>query len=313
MARSSSPRKVLSFRNFAITSVIMLAGGLFHLNADPRIAGANPELTHLGIDTLEIPSLRMPSSTGANSGSIPEAKGLSGHWAMLMSVMLLERGCDSFGANDHYTCTFNKQELIDGELSELETIDLRIRHNPFSVFMHWQTGQEDQEVLYVDGMYDGKLIVQPGGIRGRLVRRSLELDPEGPMAMNASRDPIYRAGILELARITLEYHRGYLERGQVYRCEMRDDEMLAGRPCYLFLIEHESPETSPLYRKSFLMIDQELLVPVCVKNFGWPEGEIDGDVDAETLLEFYTYTNIAIPQQMADAEFDRDNNSYRFR
>lgn len=312
MARSSPSRKVLSFRNLSITFVLMLAGGLFHLNADPRIAGAHPELTNLSIEALEIPSLRMPINSGTGAG-IAETDGLNGHWAMLMSVMLLERGCESFGQTDHYTCTFTKQERIEGELSEVETIDLRLRHEPFSVFMHWQTGQVDQEALYVEGMYDDKLIVQPGGIRGRFVRKSLELDPEGPLAMNASRHPIYQAGILELARITLEYHRRYLERGNGYRCEMRDDETLAGRPCYLFLVEHESPEISPLYRKSFIMIDQELFIPVCVKNFGWPAGEIDGDVDEETLIEFYTYTNINTQQQMADAEFSRDNEGYRFR
>ncbi len=180
--------------------------------------------------------------------------------------------------------------------------------------MHWQAGdQADQEALYVDGLYDNKLIVQPGGIRGRLVRQSLELDPEGRLALNASRHPIYRAGILNLAKITLDYHRGFLQRGEGYRCEMRDDEELAGRPCYLFVVEHESPSYSPVYRKSFLMIDQELLVPVCVRNFGWPEGEVEGDLDEATLIEFYTYTDIAIQQQVAEAEFDRENESYRFR
>jgi hypothetical protein len=302
-------------RNLSVAFVVLSAGGLFHLNADPRVAGANPELTALGVDALEIPTLRMPTSTAAAAGAPAQTpEGLSGHWAMLMSVMLLEQGCDSFSETPYYACTFNKQERIDGELSEVETIDFRMRHEPFSVFMHWQTGdQKDQEALYVDGLYDGKLIVQPGGIRSSFVRKSLELDPEGRLAMNASRHPVYRAGILNLAKITLDYHRGFLQRGEGYRCEMRDDQELAGRPCYLFVVEHESPEYSPVYRKSFLMIDKELLIPICVRNFGWPEGEIEGDLDDATLVEFYTYTDITIEQQMADAEFDRDNESYRFR
>ena len=82
----------------------------------------------------------------------------------------------------------------------------KIRHEPFSVYMKWLSGDRGRQLIYVDGQNDGKLLVQPGGIKGRLTG-VLSLDPSGTLAMSDSRYPIQTAGLLALAKTILEHQK----------------------------------------------------------------------------------------------------------
>ncbi len=39
-----------------------------------------------------------------------------------------------------YTAQFTKQELVAGELTEEQSIYVKIRHQPFSIYLKWLTG-----------------------------------------------------------------------------------------------------------------------------------------------------------------------------
>jgi hypothetical protein len=86
-----------------------------------------------------------------------------------------------------------------------------------------------------------------------------------------------------------------------------------GRPCYAFVVEYKDRSASQRYRKSVMLIDRELGVPVVVRNFGWPaEGASEKPTDESTLVEFYTYRDIRFQSEVAGGDFDRGNKSYRF-
>ena len=231
---------------------------------------------------------------------------------MLFSVTLLQHGCEKFARVPDYTCTMYKQERIDGELREGNTMSLKLRHQPFSVYMKWLDGDKGRQLIYVDGQNDGNLLVQLGGVKGRLLG-TLSIDPTGSQAMAESRYPITGAGLLHLARKVLEFRKQDLQRGTGVHCEMHDNQELNGRPCYLFVTTYDSPEYSETYRKATLYIDKELSMPVCVRNYTWARDANPETIDDETLIEFYSYSDIAIEKQLADADFDRGNETYRMR
>jgi hypothetical protein len=237
---------------------------------------------------------------------------LTGRWAMLFSVTLLEHGCEKFQHVTDYTATMYKQERIDGELREGNTMSLKLRHEPFSVYMKWLDGDKGRQLIYVDGENDGNLLVQLGGVKGRLLG-TLTIDPNGSQAMAESRYPITGAGLLHLARKVLEFRKQDLQRGTGVHCEMHDNQELNGRPCYLFVTTYSSPEYSETYRKATLYIDKELSMPVCVRNYTWAKDANPETIDDETLIEFYSYTDIKVEQQLSGIDFDRGNEGYRMR
>lgn len=237
---------------------------------------------------------------------------LTGRWAMLFSCMLLQQGCEKFARIDDYTATLYKQERIGGELLDGETVSIKLRHKPFSVYMKWITGDKGRQVIYVDGQNDDRMLVQLGGIKGRLLG-TLTIDPTSSQAMAETRHSIRRAGLLALAQKTLEYRERDLERGVGCQCAIHDNQSLNDRPCYVFITTWDSPEYNETYRKSVLYIDKELSMPVCVQNYTWAVDANPETIDEDTLIEFYSYSNIKIGQDLADADFDRTNRAYRMR
>ena len=90
-----------------------------------------------------------------------ESQILKEHFARLKS------GRERFSRLPGYTATLAKQERIGSDLLEEITFGIKVRHQPFSVYMKWQSGDEvGKEVLYVDGTNEDQLLVRLGGIEG---------------------------------------------------------------------------------------------------------------------------------------------------
>ena len=87
-----------------------------------------------------------------------------------------------------YEGLFACQEDFQGELQKLTVSRFRFRQSPFSVAMHVTEGAgRADKMLYVEGQYDGKLLVHPTGLLGKVVPCAA-LDPDGPeVSKNSSR------------------------------------------------------------------------------------------------------------------------------
>lgn len=226
----------------------------------------------------------------------------------------LELGRKFLESIPDYTAQFTKQELVHDELLEEQTIFLKCRHQPFSVYLNWLTGDAGREVLYVDGANNGEMIVHAGGWKARLP--ALSISPESSLAMKESRYPITNAGLLALIETMLRVQADDIAKNNVARCEQLKDQEFDGRMCSVFVVEYKDAQTSPTYRKSIALIDKEWNVPLYARNFGWPDGEAPqtaSELDDATLIEYYTFTDLQFRQQLAEADFDRGNEEYRFR
>ena len=319
-----SPRSSRSLgRNFLALLVACSAVGVAQINYDPLSVGSTPTARAASVSepTMVLPpSPALPTRLDEAANQETHRRGeaaedpqlLRGIWALKMVSALLEKGCKSFAAVPDYTASMFKQERIGGILGDGQTIDLKIRHEPLSIYMKWLSGDRGRQLIYVDGLNDGNLLVQPGGIKGRLTG-VLSLEPSSALAMAESRYPIMKVGILELANTILEYQHADLERGHGFRCELRDDQSFEDRPCYLFVCEYDSPEMNETYRKSVIFVDKEISMPVCVKNFTWVRDANPETIDEESLVEFYAYTDVRIGQNLNAGDFDQHNRDYRLR
>lgn len=317
--------------NFCACLVACGALGLVHINSDPTAVGGSPLEVSGRIsppllslpDTPSLPERRQVTTSGVSDsaeratateeGPAEDPGVLRGIWALKMTSTLLRRGMKSFHNIPDYTASMYRQERINGVLGEGQTIELKMKHEPFSVYMKWLSGDDKgQQAIFVDGQNENKLLVQPGGIKGRLTG-VLTLDPEGSLAMAASRHPVTQAGLVELARTILKYQEADLQRGNGFQCELRDGQMFEDRECYVFTCLYDSPQHNAEYRKSVVYVDKELSMPVCVKNFCWAKDAKPETLDEETLVEFYAYSDLVFTKKLNVADFDASNSSYRMR
>lgn len=231
--------------------------------------------------------------------------------SLFVNVAMLEKAEAVLAGLPGYTATFSKQEVVADELTDEQVMQVKIRHEPFSVYMKWVTGHKGRQLLYVKGQNENRMLVKLGGWKKKLP--ALKLDPSGSMAMKESRYPITKAGLLELVRESLAIRRGDLARSEGIRCRLIENQEFDGRPCYGFVVEYSDPKVSKRYRKTEMLIDCQLGVPVVVRNFSWPTTAASvADLDADTLVECYTYRNIKFQREVARGDFDRGNKAYRF-
>ena len=95
-----------------------------------------------------------------------------------------------------YSCTFVKQERVDGELGEQQHILLKVMHQPFSVYMSFLKPFPAAKCVYVDGQNNDEMVVLEAGFKRMLGK--MNLDPNGALAMNGQKHPITAVGIRNL-------------------------------------------------------------------------------------------------------------------
>src|SRR5687768_10124691 len=81
----------------------------------------------------------------------------------------LEVARDSLAAVEQvsdYTATFSKRELVDGALTEEESLFVKIRHEPFSAYVLClgPVKPKGQEVIYIEGANNGEAWAHTTGI-----------------------------------------------------------------------------------------------------------------------------------------------------
>lgn len=308
--------------SFAVLAILAVTFGTLYSNFDFARAGTSAEDAYLtqsfgaagddGFVTASISKKRKNASDGDNDAA---GMGINQHQALLFNKLLLEKAVDNLSQFGDYTATFYKHERVDGDLLDPQVMDLKIREKPFSVYMRWLVGDKGREVLFIDGQNDNNLIVHPGGVAGKLVS-ALSLPRDSNMVMKENRYPIDKVGMRELAKILIAYRERDLTGETGAEVVLMDEREFEGHDCYCFIVEYTDPAKFPEYRKSILMIEKNNCLPIFCKNFGWPEEgstATGAELDKQTIVEHYTYTNIQLAPQLADKEFDRNNEAYQLQ
>ena len=307
------PRRLNSAARRNVSAGLVFGGALaaFYLDYEP----ATSQAPSVSVDLSRFTAAAAVSDGSASGSAASGAESLTGTPALRRSLELLEAGAARLGAVRDYTALLLKQERIGGVLGEQQLMQLKLRHEPFSVYVKSIAGEDlGREVLYVAGENDGEMLVKLGGLQGRLLP-AVNVDPAGSLALAQARHPITNVGLLNLTNKVIEHTRHDIETGGAVRCTMIDGRQFGGRDCYCFVREFADPAYYPPYRKSVQYVDKELCVPISIQNYGWPEdGEIPPErLDDATLLEHYAYSEIRFEQRLADRDFDRDNAKYSFR
>lgn len=245
--------------------------------------------------TVLKPALDSLSATGA--GEHPLAPALK-----LAHQMLAE----SQEIKD-YSCRLVLRERIHGELQDHEYLEMKVRHEPFSVYFKKLHPKAGEEAIYVAGLDDGLMWGHTIGQRDRLVG-AIQLDPLGARAMQDRRHPITEAGILNLGRRIIESGTRDLKYGE---CEVEwfEEARINDRPCTCVEVVHPHRRKEFQYHKVRIYVDHEWRLPVRYESYGWPREEDE----PPPLLEEYTYVDLRFNNGFTDLDFDPRNPAYKFR
>ena len=215
---------------------------------------------------------------------------------------LLKAACESAKAMPAYVAGFEMQEEVNNSLRPLENVSIKVRHEPFSVFMRWDGN--GQEALYVHGRNDNRLIVKPTtGLPA--LRRVWRLDPESRMAMRTCRYPITEIGIAILAERIYEFYDQHRNKVHLATFEYTDST-LQGRGVTVVNVKFKDQTLVPEYHSSRFCFDKENQLLVAVDNYGWSEtGE-------RRLIEHYLYHHIDATPALTDNDFTENNPDYQF-
>ena len=197
-----------------------------------------------------------------------------------------------------FTATFHKQERIRGKLRGKEVAQMKFRAEPFSVYMKYTKGDKGREALYVDGRYDNKLQVHPGGLLGPLFQ--LKIEPDSDLATRDNLRLITMAGMtsmlntvlpqFELARANGDLTVSYLGKMDV-----------GGRKAYAIKRILPKKDIYPCKELVFF-IDCQALVPIGADSYAWDN----------QLQSTYRYTDFKLNTGLTDDDFDRRNKAYNF-
>lgn len=207
-----------------------------------------------------------------------------------------------------YTATLVKKERIAGELGSTQTMFIKVRHNPFSVYMRFYSPEKvkDDEVIFIEGKNDGKLTARAGhGLRRRV--GMVSLDPDSPLAMEGHRYPITMLGMRTLTKRLMDVGSQELKYDEI-SVKITEGAKINGRPCTVIHATHPEPRKHFRYHVARIFVDDELQMPVRFEAYLWPKTAGGRPV----VVEQYTYLNIEIRDDLTDHDFDTSNEKYRF-
>lgn len=234
-----------------------------------------------------------------------------GEHPLMPAVRWAKQGVEGVRQIKDYSCDFVKRERIDGVLGENQHLFMKVRHEPFSVYLRFKgpDAVKGQEVIYVRDKNEGNLLAHPTGIKKKLVG-TVSLKPNSMLAMSGNRYPITEIGILHLVERLIEVGEHDVQYGEC-EVELFREAKINDRSATCIQVHHPVPRRNFLFHLARIYVDDELNLPVRYEAYEWPKAN---DPDGEpVLLEEYTYYNLKLNNGFTDEDFDVNNPAYEFK
>jgi hypothetical protein len=197
-----------------------------------------------------------------------------------------------------YECRLVKRERVNGILLPGSTLSMKVRNNPFSIYLHCESPEADcgTEVCYVAGRNGGKMRVRPPHMMGTLGFWSI--DTNDPRAFEKNRHCITDAGLCALVKNTAQNWE--MERRLGKTTVYIVDDTLAGRSCTRIETIHPDRFAGTFYGyRCVLWLDRATHLPVGAETYDWPRH----DHSEPELLESYRFLDLRCNVGLSDATF----------
>jgi hypothetical protein len=223
----------------------------------------------------------------------------------LLDILVV--AADRLSQVEDYTAVFHKQERIKGELGPETTLDMKVRHRPFAVYLKFIEPQKGREVVYAEGHHDNKVIAHGVGLTRLLVPR-LAVPPDHPLALADARHPVTEAGLANLTAKLLRFRRMDLDDPEADTVLDRVADT-QGRTRYRSVHTHPKYHPERPFARVEVLYDPETFFPVDIRSYDWPSPGQAGELQ---LAEHYAYDTIKLDAELTALDFDPANPEYAF-
>ncbi len=203
-----------------------------------------------------------------------------------------------------YECQFAKQEIV-GERVISQKLRMKLRHDPFSVYLYFEEQNRGREVIYVQGKNDNNLLIHEAGILK--LAGTLQRSPEHADVRAENRHPITELGLRKLVEAVI---RQWTQESRYGETEVKyfRDASLGTTLCNVIESSHPTPRRQFPFQKTRVWIDQKTNLVVRLQQYAFPANP---EAPA-ALVEDYSYLSIRINNQLADIDFDVRNPAYSY-
>jgi hypothetical protein len=184
------------------------------------------------------------------------------------------------------TCIFLKADRVGKDVLPTQTIELKVRQQPFSVYMRWlDAPHKGREVVYQKGRFEDKVVARLGDLFG--FNSIFTFSPAAPELMQENRHSILEAGVGHVSERLRDQFSTAREQGTL-RARYLGTEQYLGRPTWKIMRALEDGG----YR--YWNVDAELLLPIRIATY-----------DARhQFLEAYSFKDLELNVGLTDADFD---------
>lgn len=206
-----------------------------------------------------------------------------------------------------YSCIMVKRERIDGTLGDQEYMSVKVRHEPFSVYLGFvkPAKVKGQEAIFVRGRNNGDMLAHGNGMRK--IFGTIPLKPDSYLAMAGNRYPITEMGLRRLVERLIEVGENDSKFGE---CDVKaSPKKINGKEVVCLQVTHPVPRKEFLFHIAKVYIDTQTNLPMRYESYDWP-AETGG---TPPLMEEYTYLNLKLNNGFTDKDFDVTNPAYQFK
>ena len=278
-------------------------------------APSQPEANETPFRTASSSTLLAPEPL-ANASIAPTSESISSAPHPLdRAISIAKNSLENIRANVvDYSAIMVKRERINGVLGCPEYMQMKVRcprtisgkEVPFSVYLKTLKPKKaaGREVIWIEGQNDNKLCAHETGLLGM---KRFYLDPNGWVAMQNNRYPIYDAGIENLITKLIERAQTAKTTGHSV-VTYRDNAEIMKRKCSLIELLNEERHEHDEFYKAHVFVDNELNLPVRYVAFDWPKTP-GGKPE---IIEEYTYVRVNLNQGFEENDFSPENPAYKF-
>ncbi len=205
-----------------------------------------------------------------------------------------------------YEANFTKTEKV-GRSTITSKLHLKVRHEPFSVYVKYLDPHVGREAIYIQGRNDNKVVVHGTGLAS--LAGTMRLDPNSSTAMSENRYPIFKVGMKLLVEniIGVWINQAKQNAGGI-TVNNYPNSKIGDQSCHAIETVLTLPIGTDSYQTTRLYFDSATKLPVRLQQYAFP----DRRGQKPTLVEDYLYQNVKTNLALQDVDFDPSNPRYGY-
>ncbi|MEK6258284.1 MAG: DUF1571 domain-containing protein [Planctomycetota bacterium] len=205
-----------------------------------------------------------------------------------------------------YEAVFVKRELIGRRLQK-STMNLKLRVEPFSVYLKCIDANAGREVIYNEGRLNNQMQIHEAGIKslaGTVLRT-----PNSPDVMAENRYPANMVGLKNMLDKVIKQWEEEGKFGEIKTQKYKEARLPTGEECITYESLHPTPRTQFKFHITRLWIDNKTGLAIRVEQLDFPR---KGDKEPP-VIEEYTYGSLKTNVKLTDYDFDVKNKAYKYQ